>query len=1208
MLVIYDYFEHGTGDVLTVDSYVDAADQMDYEDIPTYTATKVDPDAPKPSGEFPLTDTFDFRPRVEDITGTSSTLETVDQVTGNSFNFFARQYDGTGSSTVDVCKPGSFVQADFEFYLPKRVIVSMAKSGEIIVNEGVGAEEPNLPKAPDDTMKLCSLFLPAFTFRPKDVEIKREKNQRFTMRDIAELERRVDNVEYYTALNMLERDAESFEVTDSNGLNRFKAGFIVDNFGGHRVGDTQHKDYKCSIDMQKGQLRPVHKTKPISLEENVSTTSARTAAGYQKTGDLITLPYTEEVFTEQPFASRVEKVTPLLSHEWVGKVTLSPDADEWFETEIAPELIVNVDGNFDAVTNAAQNQLGTVWNSWETQWSGSTRSEQRNGDTVRTILSTRSQQRRTGIRTEVVEQIDRESQGLRVINRAVIPIVRSRSVAFEGVDFRPNTRLYVFFDKINVDAHVTPSAGFSSASTIIAGSPLVTGASGRVAGTFLIPDPAAEGSPQFQTGDIQFRLTSSSKNLTGTDASVDSNSTADATTDTLSTAGDAIYSSRGILETFQETIIATRNARIAQTNVNQTQTLTSSTTIATRRDEAGGGDGGDAGDGNDPLAQTFIVQGESSTDGRFITSVDLFFSDKDSVAPVTVEIRNVINGYPGAKILPFGRVSIDPADVNTSSTAATATTFTFPSPVFVKPETEYAIAILTVSPEYKVWTSRMGENDIGGNRIISAQPHTGVLFKSSNNSTWEPSQLEDLKFSLKTAKFTTNTPGTLTLVNEALPAKKLAVNPISMTGNSTTLQIKHRDHHMYSASNNVTISGVSTGITTTLNGAITAAATSLTLTSGTNFDDTSGKFSKTAANEFHIKIGDEIMKYTTISGTAVSSLSRGEQGTTAVAHADGATVELFMLHKVPLYEINKTHTAIANVGLDSYTITLSTTPVITGNATAEFGGSSVTATENSIMDTMKTIIGALELPNTSIVSTLRPTTATSASGTQTSFSTVSAANAFSFPLNENFEFDAPHMACSSINETNELSGLKSCFVDLQMNTTSSTVSPVIDMQRTTLLSVANRLDNIDSSSDVFPTTDFFASTEPDGDNNAAIYLTKQVALENPASAIKVLFNAHRPNTSDIKVMFKILRTDDSTDFDDLGYTFFNTTGVDDNVQSASADEDDFRDYIYTAGVTDDGIGTPLDEFISLQIKIIMQGTNSAAPPRIKDLRAIALVT
>ena len=45
--------------------------------------------------------------------------------------------------------------------------------------------------------------------------------------------------------------------------------------------------------------------------------------------------------------------------------------------------------------------------------------------------------------------------------------------------------------------------------------------------------------------------------------------------------------------------------------------------------------------------------------------------------------------------------------------------------------------------------------------------------------------------------------------------------------------------------------------------------------------------------------------------------------------------------------------------------------------------------------------------------------------------------------------------------------------------------------------IANRVNNIDSSSDVYPTTDFNASTEPDGDNNEAIYLTKRIALENP---------------------------------------------------------------------------------------------------------------
>ena len=1222
LLVIYDYFEHGSGDLLTVDSYVDSADQMSYEDIPTYSATKVDPDAPKPSGQFPLTDTYDFRPRVEDIAGTSSTLETVDEVTGNSFNFFARQYDGTGSSTVDVCQPGSFIQSDFEFFLPKVAIVSMSSNGDILVNEGIGAEIPNAPKLPENTMKLATLSLPAYTFKPSDVQIVREKNQRFTMKDIGELERRLDNVEYYTALNLLERDAESFEITDANGLSRFKAGFVVDNFSGHRLSDTEHKDYECSVDMQLGHLRPKHITKGLFLEENISTTTARTAVGYQKTGDLITLPYTEEAHITQPYASRVEKVTPFLSPEWVGIISISPDSDEWFETEVAPELVINVEGNFDAVATSAENQLGTVWNSWETQWSGTTRSEERidggeGADSIRTILTTRQQQRRRGIRTEVVEQVDRESRGLRVINRAVIPILRARTITFTGHNFRPNTRLYAFFDKVNVGVHITPaSSTYSDVATPVAGingttNILITDASGKVEGTFVIPDPKVQGNLQFKTGELQFRLTSSSTNSTGTAASIDDNSTADALTDQITTAGQTIYFAQGILETEQETIIATRNAIIASTNVNQERTLTSSTIEPRRFDDASTGFDADGnGDGDDdPLSQTFNVQGSKDGDGRFITSIDIFFSEKDDTLPVILELRNVINGYPGPKILPFGRVVKAPTDVNISSTGATATTFTFDSPVYVKEGVEYCITLLSKVDAYKVWISRMGENDVGDNRIISEQPHVGILFKSSNNNAWQPSFLEDLKFTMKTAKFTTNTAGTLTLQNSTLPVKTLDNNPIIMTGGSTVLQVKHRNHHMYATSNNVTISGVSTGITTTLNGAITSTATSLTLTSGTNFDDTSGKYSKTAANEYHIKIGDEIMKYTSISGTAVSSLSRGEQGTTAAAHADGATVELFMIHKVPLYEINKTHTAIANIGIDSYTVTLSTTPVTDGSTgVAELGGSSVTATENAIIDYFKTIIGAMELPNTSISSKIRPTTATSPSGSQTSFTTLTSANARTFPLNENYKFAAPHMACSSINETNELSGFKSCFVDLTLNTTSESVSPVIDLQRATLLAVANRLDNIDSSSDVYPTTEFFASTEPDGDNNSAIYLTKQIALENPATALKVMFAGHRPSTSEIKVMFKILRTDDASDFDDLGYRFFNTTGVDDESISPSADEDDFKEYVYTAGVTDDGIGDPLDEFVAFQIKIIMQGTNCAEPPRIKDFRTIALVT
>jgi hypothetical protein len=159
-----------------------------------------------------------------------------------------------------------------------------------------------------------------------------------------------------------------------------------------------------------------------------------------------------------------------------------------------------------------------------------------------------------------------------------------------------------------------------------------------------------------------------------------------------------------------------------------------------------------------------------------------------------------------------------------------------------------------------------------------------------------------------------------------------------------------------------------------------------------------------------------------------------------------------------------------------------------------------------------------------------------------------------------------------------------------------------------VVAVANRINNIDSSSDVYPTTDHVPSTAPEGDQNAAIYLTKQVTLDQLATGIKLIFAAHRPSSSEIKAMYKILRNDESSDFDDLSYEYFNTDGSADVTVNPSAQETDFQEYRFTAGVDDDGFGTPLDEFISFQIKIIMQGTNCAEPPRIRALRAIALGT
>ena len=177
------------------------------------------------------------------------------------------------------------------------------------------------------------------------------------------------------------------------------------------------------------------------------------------------------------------------------------------------------------------------------------------------------------------------------------------------------TRVYPFFDKQNVTAFVTPTGGSL-------GGNLVTSASGFVSGVFSIPNPNTRGNPRFRTGERVFRLTSSSTNATNPEPETFSQST---------------YSATGILNTVQETIIATRNAEVVRTSVRDTRTTTNTTT----RDAVVGW--------WDPFAQSIMPQAEG---GEYLTKIDVFFQQKDENIPVTCQIREMENGYPTTKVLP----------------------------------------------------------------------------------------------------------------------------------------------------------------------------------------------------------------------------------------------------------------------------------------------------------------------------------------------------------------------------------------------------------------------------------------------------------------------------------------------------------------------------------------------------------------------------
>jgi hypothetical protein len=274
---------------------------------------------------------------------------------------------------------------------------------------------------------------------------------------------------------------------------------------------------------------------------------------------------------------------------------------------------------------------------------------------------------------------------------------------------------------------------------------LVTDTSGTLIGSLFIPNSKLQSTPSFETGTKTFTLTTSSINTTIVGA-------------TDSTA-DAKFTSSGTLNNTEEVTLRTRNANVERINRTEERTLTSEQTTL----QAGTSFVNRTVTQTrwvDPLAQSFEVPDEN---GVFITKCDVFFRSKDTNnLPVTMQIRTMQTGLPTTTIIPFGEVVLDPSQVNISEDGRTPTTFTFPSPVYLETGNSYCVVLLSVSNEYTVWVSRMGEEDVttlnlpeSQKVVVSQQPLLGSLFKSQNGATWDPSQLEDLKLTLYRAKFVT---------------------------------------------------------------------------------------------------------------------------------------------------------------------------------------------------------------------------------------------------------------------------------------------------------------------------------------------------------------------------------------------------------------------------------------------------------------------
>ena len=117
--------------------------------------------------------------------------------------------------------------------------------------KGIPAETPEDPNSVDGALEVASISLPAYLYDINDVDISLAEYKRYQMSDINRLERRIESLEYYTSLSLLEKDTLNMQITDTDGLNRFKSGFFVDDFS-----DTENQlkktTVKNSIDFENG--------------------------------------------------------------------------------------------------------------------------------------------------------------------------------------------------------------------------------------------------------------------------------------------------------------------------------------------------------------------------------------------------------------------------------------------------------------------------------------------------------------------------------------------------------------------------------------------------------------------------------------------------------------------------------------------------------------------------------------------------------------------------------------------------------------------------------------------------------------------------------------------------------------------------------------------------------------------------------------------
>ena len=471
ILVIFDYYKHTGGDgYFTGMSYLApiSTSPENYGSIPTYTA--------KDGNIYALRDTLDFRPSRKNATATRTF-----EYTGNPAS------DDTG---VYIPQDLTTFYSNYSYYLARNDLLVLSKDNSFKIVKGVPSTTPTTPSAPDGALVISNLFNDPYTaYLPSEaptgilpnLSLQAVQHQRFTMQDISNLQTRINNIEYYTSLSLLEQKTQSLQVPDSNGLNRFKNGILVDDFSSFATVDTSNSDFNASIDTVSKQMSasqtvtnyPLQSSVLLNGYGNVSNT-ALSALGFgvntvNQHTNIFSLPYTKSPVITQRLASNTVNLNPFTTPIYEGSMTINPPMDNWVDNTKAPDLLL-VDPNLQIYQQSNTINVLNVGN-WQvipgTEWSTSYSEDVVNhgafngpfGDQVGYSVVSSATYASLGQTTisgywSKLPSTYNATNGF-ITNVSIQPYIRAQDLVIRAGSLKVNTPVTASFDNTIVDSYIS---------------------------------------------------------------------------------------------------------------------------------------------------------------------------------------------------------------------------------------------------------------------------------------------------------------------------------------------------------------------------------------------------------------------------------------------------------------------------------------------------------------------------------------------------------------------------------------------------------------------------------------------------------------------------------------------------------------------------------------------------------------------------------